>query len=280
MASSGSAYPEAVGCSCWLQLLQSSRQFTRRICGRQAEAAVPIDPEVPMFGVSRYHQELWHGSMASSGSAYPEAAGCSCWLQLLQSSRQFTRRIILVWCEHIHQAAEEGNVGAVRHFLRVDPESLERKDYMGRTALHWAAEEGHAAVVEQLISAGATVDAAGWNGRGRTALHWAAEEGHAAVVEQLISAGATVDAAGWNGRGPGRVFGSFWEWLWRGDGRVVHWQGIFVLCFGMLSGIRSCCVRIHFCEWMGLLQFGYKRLDMGEMSGRHVVTNVHWIWNF
>jgi len=29
------------------------------------------------------------------------------------------------------------------------------------------------------------------------------------VVEQLISAGATVDAAGWNGRGPGRVFGSF-----------------------------------------------------------------------
>ena len=29
--------------------------------------------------------------------------------------------------EHIHQAAEEGNVGAVRHFLRVDPESLERK---------------------------------------------------------------------------------------------------------------------------------------------------------
>jgi hypothetical protein len=45
--------------------------------------------------------------------------------------------------------------------------------------------------------------------RGRTALHWAAEEGHAAVVEQLISAGATVDAAGWNGRGPGRVFGSF-----------------------------------------------------------------------
>ena len=26
----------------------------------------------------------------------------------------------------IHQAAKEGNVGAVRHFLRVDPESLER----------------------------------------------------------------------------------------------------------------------------------------------------------
>jgi len=55
--------------------------------------------------------------------------------------------------------------------------------------------------------------------RGQTALHWAAREGQAAVVEQLISAGATVDAADEDGRGPGRVFGSFWEWLWRGDGR-------------------------------------------------------------
>ena len=28
----------------------------------------------------------------------------------------------------VHQAAKEENVGAVRHFLRVDPDSLERKD--------------------------------------------------------------------------------------------------------------------------------------------------------
>ena len=49
--------------------------------------------------------------------------------------------------------------------------------------------------------------------RGMTALHWAAREGHAAVVEQLISAGATVDAADNDGRGPGRVFDLFWEWL-------------------------------------------------------------------
>ena len=54
---------------------------------------------------------------------------------------------------------------------------------------------------------------------GQTPLHKAALKGHAAVVEQLISAGATVDAANNDGRGLGRVFGSFWEWLWRGDGR-------------------------------------------------------------
>ena len=45
--------------------------------------------------------------------------------------------------------------------------------------------------------------------RGYTALHWAAMNGHAAVVEPLISAGATVDTVDKDGRGPGRVFGSF-----------------------------------------------------------------------
>ena len=49
--------------------------------------------------------------------------------------------------------------------------------------------------------------------RGQTALHYAAAEGHAAVVEQLISAGAAVDRAKNGGRGPGRVFVLFWEWL-------------------------------------------------------------------
>ena len=51
---------------------------------------------------------------------------------------------------------------------------------------------------------------------------WRLELGHVAVVEQLISAKATVDAANDDGRGPGRVFGSFWECLWRDDGRGSH----------------------------------------------------------
>jgi len=42
--------------------------------------------------------------------------------------------------------------------------------------------------------------------RGETPLHRAALHGRAAVVEQLISAGATVDAANNDGRGLGRVF--------------------------------------------------------------------------
>ena len=68
--------------------------------------------------------------------------------------------------------------------------------------------------------------------RGVTALHFAALNGHAAVVEQLISAGAPVDAADDVGRGPGRVFGSFWEWLLRDDGRgsyIGRWFSFFAL---------------------------------------------------
>ena len=40
----------------------------------------------------------------------------------------------------IHEAAEEGNVGAVRHFLRVDPESL--KTTYGRFGRSLGAEVG------------------------------------------------------------------------------------------------------------------------------------------
>ena len=45
--------------------------------------------------------------------------------------------------------------------------------------------------------------------RGYTALHVAARNGYAAVVELLISARATVDLVDRNGCGPGRVFESF-----------------------------------------------------------------------
>ena len=75
---------------------------------------------------------------------------------------------------------------------------------------------------------------------------------------------------------------SFREWLWRGDGRG-SWQVIFVLCFGMLSGIRTCCLRIHFCDGMGLLEFGYKKWDetsrkQKESRGLKVLIVFKWFW--
>ena len=103
--------------------------------------------------------------------------------------------------------------------------------------------------------------------RGWTPLHWAAQYGHAAVVEQLISAGAKVDAASTVGRGPGRVFGLFWEWLWRGDGRGSYMGRGFSCCaLRALSG--TCCLRIHFCDGDGPVEIRvYKKWPNMEGKG-------------
>ena len=64
-------------------------------------------------------------------SGFPVLDGVAIWVSLLTSRApsSSSQGVGLVSRgKDIHQAAKEGNVGAVRHFLRVDPESLERKD--------------------------------------------------------------------------------------------------------------------------------------------------------
>jgi Ankyrin repeats (many copies) len=51
-----------------------------------------------------------------------------------------------------------------------------RRTLFGRTALHWAAQEGHRAVVELLLEKGADVEAR--DNDGRTALHFAESKGN------------------------------------------------------------------------------------------------------
>lgn len=62
------------------------------------------------------------------------------------------------------------------------------------TPLHWAAIEGDAAKVQEVLAAGADVNATEDLFGGERALHWAAYTGHPAVVRALIAAGAEIDA--------------------------------------------------------------------------------------
>jgi ankyrin repeat protein len=77
---------------------------------------------------------------------------------------------------------------------------VDKKDENGLTALHWAAAQGHEAVVQRLIDHGADVNIKDNKDR-QTALHSAALRGHKAVVQRLIDHGADVnikdDKYGW-----------------------------------------------------------------------------------
>ncbi|KAK4206585.1 hypothetical protein QBC37DRAFT_356693 [Rhypophila decipiens] len=84
-----------------------------------------------------------------------------------------------------------GHNTVVQQLLEAGAE-VDAKDNDGRTPLHWASEQDHSTVVQQLLEAGAEVDAK--DNDGRTPLHWASAKGHGTVVQQLLEAGAEVDA--------------------------------------------------------------------------------------
>ena len=91
-------------------------------------------------------------------------------------------------------------------------EALDRK---GRSALHYAALEGHAERVRELIKAGADVTHP--DHRGMTPLHFAAQEQHAEVAKALLDAGAPVDTNDEHGNTP------LWKAVFscRGEGQLI-----------------------------------------------------------
>ena len=58
----------------------------------------------------------------------------------------------------IHEAAEDGNIEAVKQHLAVGTD-VNAKDRVGETPLHYAARHGHKVIVELLIVKGANVNA-------------------------------------------------------------------------------------------------------------------------
>lgn len=78
---------------------------------------------------------------------------------------------------------------------------LSRRDHLGKTVLHTAADKGDVRVVTLLLGAGAdpnSVDKSGW-----TPLHWAAYSGKgAAIAKVMIARGADLDVADNHGDTP------------------------------------------------------------------------------
>lgn len=89
------------------------------------------------------------------------------------------------------EAARNGDASEVRDLINSGAPFT--TDWLGATALHYAAQYGHLSTVEVLLRAGITKDAK--TKIERTALHVASQEGHLETVNTLIVFGCDVDAA-------------------------------------------------------------------------------------
>jgi ankyrin repeat protein len=100
----------------------------------------------------------------------------------------------------VADAAMQNDVAAVRRLVEQGAD-VNGAHGDGRTALHWAAERGYAAVAEVLLEAGASPAAATRIGS-HTPLHVAATYGRADVVRLLIEARADVNVRTTTGAAP------------------------------------------------------------------------------
>ena len=99
------------------------------------------------------------------------------------------------------QLVADGNLAAVRREIARDPVLVEIPDDLGRSPLHLAVINGHLAIVNVLINAGANT-----NARDRvkhyTPLHYAAFHSFPKILQFLISRRADVHIADQNGNFP------------------------------------------------------------------------------
>ena len=94
----------------------------------------------------------------------------------------------------VHTACREGNLEQLRALVEQDNlegSDFDARDNYGRTAAHWAAEEGHLQVLHYLINHGADIRIP--DGVARTPLHWACHGGHLECVQYLRENGAHIN---------------------------------------------------------------------------------------
>ena len=90
----------------------------------------------------------------------------------------------------LEEAAVQGRLPQLRRLLACYAADVDAQDHDGATALHMAAEGGHAEAAELLVRARANVGSA--TNTEETPLHVAAREGHAAAAKLLVARGADV----------------------------------------------------------------------------------------
>ncbi|KPQ37768.1 MAG: Ankyrin repeat [Phormidesmis priestleyi Ana] len=95
----------------------------------------------------------------------------------------------------LETAVRQNDLSAVKALLKAGA-SLYPKNWYDEPVLVTAAAKGYAAIVQELIIAGANVN----SGYDRLPLHIAAENGHLEVVQRLIYSGADVHAKEGNGQ--------------------------------------------------------------------------------
>mmetsp|Transcript_20794 Transcript_20794/g.32575 ORF Transcript_20794/g.32575 Transcript_20794/m.32575 type:complete len:217 (+) Transcript_20794:169-819(+) len=94
--------------------------------------------------------------------------------------------------EDLWEAAETGNDGKVEQLLEKGAEVNSASDEPGKkSALHLAATQGHALVVDRLLAAGADPNLP--SEFGSTALHFASAYGHVIVINYLLQYGADIN---------------------------------------------------------------------------------------
>uniref|UniRef100_A0A8V5G4P0 Uncharacterized protein n=1 Tax=Melopsittacus undulatus TaxID=13146 RepID=A0A8V5G4P0_MELUD len=98
----------------------------------------------------------------------------------------------------IFDAVTKGNLSELEKTLKDN--DINKLNPSSETLLHVAAANGHATVMEYLISKGAKVDVKDKNGR--TPLHRAAEKGHGDAVKALLQSGAYLYSLDMKGKTP------------------------------------------------------------------------------
>ncbi|OQR97199.1 hypothetical protein THRCLA_07057 [Thraustotheca clavata] len=102
--------------------------------------------------------------------------------------------------EALIEAAKSGNLDQVQRLCEIIGVDADLRGYMGWTAAHWAAREGHIAVLEYLQRIGTNLDTL--DRRGDSLLHKAAANAQHDACEWLLQHNFNVHAVNNNGMTP------------------------------------------------------------------------------